>query len=174
MVTERVQPHRGLRTPTLRGTRTRLLTDISVLPTVTSVRFAVLVLMLAASSGSIYAAIGLLVTPGLDLNASRCTAALSSRAGELSILASRQGAIGALRCELPYTGTIVAWSMSGIVMILVATGVAYKLTPLWSIRWTRPWLPIEVRSGLGLRLRRPWWMPGPPQRFALLREDEDP
>ena len=170
MVIEREQPRESGDSITLAGTVARLLTDISVLPTVTSVRFAVLVLMLAASSGSIYAAIGLLLTPGLDINASRCTANLASNAGKLDVIVGRQTAANALICEIPYTGRIVAWSMSGIVLVSIATVIVYKLTPLRSIRWTRPWVPIQLGPGARLRLRRPWWIRGGKQSFAPLNE----
>jgi len=154
------------RTPPAAPAAGRLLTDRKILPSATTLRFAVLVAMLIASTGSIYGYIGLQVGIESGRGADPCTSGVPSQLGSGGLSSSAAGVV--LGCSVPFTGTIAAWTLAGIALVILVTALAYLATPWWTVHLTRPWLPRKSRDGAWLL---PWWVPGRPQRLLPLRED---
>ncbi|MGO8956487.1 MAG: M56 family metallopeptidase [Streptosporangiaceae bacterium] len=143
----------------------RLLADAKILPSATTVRFAVLVMTLIASTGSIYGYIGLEAATGAGHHYDSCMTGVPLRFGVGGL--SSASAVAVLGCSAAYTGTIVAWTLSGIVGVAFAAMAAYLVMPWWTVHVTGPWWPTKGRGG---RVR-PWWIPGAPRPLRPLRED---
>lgn len=125
--------------------RRTLLTDPRVLPSATSLRFAALVLMLIASTASVYAFLGLDVARANDPQSLLCMAQAGppgvGTMSELSISASVE-----LGCSRHYAADSVGWALAGIVVIVLLTGLVYLAMPHWITRSTRALrrdLPLE-------------------------------
>jgi Zn-dependent protease with chaperone function len=142
----------------------RALADPQVLPSATTVRFAVLVLMLVGSTGSIYGYIGLEAVVGTGQYAS-CMAGVPVQFSVAGL--SPASAVAVLGCSAPYAGTIAVWSLSGIVGVALATIAAYRALPWWTLHVTGPWRPRRTVLGQV----RPWWVPGPRAPLRPLRAD---
>lgn len=140
--------------------RRALLTDPGVLPSATSIRFAVLVLMIVASASSIYGYLGLMTLPGADDNARRCLAQTSLAA----VRAGNQSPTPVLACTEGYTGRITTWSLVGVVLVVLTSLAVFALTPWWMRRFNRPWIPLGRTRRWRLQWRRTWWMQGSAQR----------
>jgi Zn-dependent protease with chaperone function len=124
--------------------RRTLLTDPRVLPSATSLRFAALVLMLIASTASVYAFLGLDVARANDPQSLLCMAQAGPPGvgpmSQLSISASVE-----LGCSRHYAADAVGWALAGIVVIVLLTGLVYLVTPYWITRSTRP---LRQKPGL--------------------------
>ena len=141
----------------------RLLANVRLLPSGTSLRFAVLVVMIIASTGSIYGHLALLVQPSLDAAFRQCVSAPEVPAPAAS--GPRIGASGnrALDCGLPYAPTIAFWSLLGIVLVAMVSLILYAAAPWWIVRSIRQWTPLGKGDG-GQWLRRPRWLPAGVQK----------
>jgi Peptidase family M48 len=134
--------------------------DPGSLPSGTTLRLAVLILVVIASAGSVYAHLNVIARPGSETAARRCLAAIS-----LSGVANGTAPFGktseVLSCLHQYAVPMVIWSLSGVAAVLVAAALLYALTPWWLIRFTRPWGPWPYWDETLRRwkLRRPWWVP---------------
>jgi Zn-dependent protease with chaperone function len=147
-----------------------VLTDPAVLPSPTTLRFAVLVLLVAATTSSIYFHLAVLAHSEVDVRVRICLAGVSPRGlarGDL------WPAGRALDCAGPFTPTLIGWALSGIAMVAVLSALSYWLTPIWIRRFTRGWLPfLRTQDGRRWRWARPWWIPLGRQRMRpLVRTD---
>lgn len=107
----------------------------------TSVRFAVLVLVITVSTGSIFGYLWQLSHPGLQAQARSClrtvsTGPLAGLIGQAAESASRGMEIaGCVRSDTP---AMTAWSLAGIGLLIAMTLVLYWLTPWWIVNVGRP------------------------------------
>jgi Peptidase family M48 len=134
----------------------RTLTDPDLLPSGTSLRFAVLVLAIVASTGSVYAHLSVIARPAADAAARRCLAA-----GPSSVDATPTITANPFGCVDRYAPSLALWSAVGITLVLLASALVYALTP-WGIRnLSRPGTPFyrDARTRRWVA-RRPWWIPG--------------
>ena len=147
----------------------RTLTDPDLLPSGTSLRFAVLVLAIVASTGSVYAHLSVIAQPAADAAARRCLAA-----GASSVDATPTITANPFGCVDRYAPSLALWSAVGITLVLLASALVYALTP-WGIRnLSRPGTPFsrDTRTRRW-RARRPWWIPGgPSQRLPELNRTD--
>jgi len=143
----------------------RTLADPKVLPSATSVRFAVLVMTLIASTGSIYGYIGLTVAAGSGSTYDACMTGVRLQFGVNGL--SSASAVAVLRCSAPYTPTIAVWTVSGIVGVAAATIAAYLAMPWWTVHLSGPWWPRKGARGRVL----PWWNRAAPGPLKPLRSD---
>lgn len=141
------------------------LTDPDLLPSATSLRFAVLVLTIVASAGSVYAHLSVIARPAADAAAGRCLAAAARAVNPAATVTANP-----FGCVDRYAPSLALWSAAGITLVLLATALVYTLTP-WQIRnLSRSGAPLyrDPQSGRW-RARRPWWIPGgPSQRLPEL------
>jgi Zn-dependent protease with chaperone function len=138
--------------------RRRRLTDPDILPSGTTLRLVVLLLMIIASTGSVYAHLNVIARPAAEAAARSCLSAVSVPA-VANGTAPPGSALEVLACVHPYALPMAIWSLSGIAAVLAGTTLLYALTPWWMKRFTKPWLPWRGS---------PWWAPGPPQRLLDL------
>lgn len=139
-----------------------LLTDPRVLPSATTLRFAVLALMLLGTTGTMYAAIGLQLDTAMRIGVDRCTVGASTSVSVARLEGVASNAVAAVGCQMPYFGQIAGWSLAGIAAVVVVTLLAYAIGPWWLIYLTRPWIPVRR-----WRLCRPWWLPKRTSRQRL-------
>lgn len=142
-----------------------LLADPKILPSATSVRFTALVVALVASTGSIYGYIGLTAATGTGQSYNACMTGVPLQFGVNGL--SSASDLTVLGCTGPYAGTIAAWTVAGIVGVVLATIAAYLAMPWWTLHVNGPWWP---RKGKGGR-EHPWWSPAAPGRLPELRAD---
>jgi Zn-dependent protease with chaperone function len=151
------------------GTRwaRRLLTDPAVLPSATTVRFAVLVLLVVATTGSIYGYLGEVVRPHVEQDVRACLTVADAPGALRGSLVSGSAA---LACTAGYAPTLSVWSVVGVGLLLALCVACYGLLPWWRIRITRGWLPFYRSAGTRRwRLAQPWWAPPwRPQRMHPL------
>jgi hypothetical protein len=147
----------------------RALTDPDLLPSGTSLRFAVLVLAIVASTGSVYAHLSVIARPAADAAARQCLAAAAS-----SVTATPTITANPFGCVDRYAPSLALWSAIGISLVLLASALVYALTP-WGIRnLSRPGTPFyrDTRTRRWLA-QRPWWIPGgPSQRLPELNRTD--
>lgn len=147
--------------PAARG----VLADPAILPSGTSVRFAVLVMALIASTGSIYGYIGLTAATGLGQRYDACIAGVPLQFGVNGLSSGADVAV--LGCSAPDSATIAAWTLAGIVGVVLATTAAYLVLPWWTLHVSGPWWPRRGSRGREL----PWWSPAAPGPLRPLRAD---
>jgi hypothetical protein len=110
----------------------------AAVPSGTSVRFAALVLVVTASTGSIFGYLWQLSRPDLEARAHRCLASFSS--GPLAKLIARLASASVTKaaasadCVRPDGPALTAWSLTGIGILLALTLVIYLVTPWWMVR----------------------------------------
>ncbi|GAA3001602.1 M48 family metalloprotease [Actinokineospora diospyrosa] len=114
-----------------------LLSDKSVLPTGLSLRFAVLVLVIAATSATVYGHLVLLLTPDAEAAARSCFGAVRSvpTAGDAGLV---PGAMRDLWCSRPFAGTVALASVLGVALVGVVTVLVYFAQP-WFLARTWSW-----------------------------------
>ncbi|MYS22115.1 hypothetical protein GA0115240_138224, partial [Streptomyces sp. DvalAA-14] len=130
--------------------RRRLLTGPDVVPSATTLRFATLVLVILASTGSLYGYLSLLVHPESDRQAARCMSAV-----RLTGVVNGKGPLTdtavVLGCTSPYVGSLTRWSLSGMLLVAAISAVAYALTPWFILHTAHP-------ATAGLRRGSPRWL----------------
>ena len=110
----------------------------AAVPSGTSVRFAALVLVVAAWAGSLFGYLWQLSRPDLEARTRRCLASLSS--GPLARLIARLTRGAATRaaasatCVRPDAPALTAWSLAGIGILVAVSLAVYLLTPWWIIK----------------------------------------
>jgi Zn-dependent protease with chaperone function len=120
------------------GWRAELQDPRPAIPSGTSVRFAVLVLVVTASTGSIFGYLWQLSRPDLEARTQRCLASFSS--GPLAKLIARLTSGSAVRaaasaaCVRPDGPALTAWSLAGIGILLALSLALYLVTPWWIIK----------------------------------------
>jgi Zn-dependent protease with chaperone function len=122
--------------------RHRPLTDPEArIPSGTSIRFAVLVLVITASTGSVFGYFWQLSEPGRDARIGSCLAGSSSDLASLvrQFTGSTPAPIlGSADCVRPVAGSLALWFLIGIGLLAVTSALGYRLTPAWTIRHARP------------------------------------
>jgi len=117
------------------------LADPKVLPTALSQRFAVLVLMIIATTASVYGHLATLVTPAAERATGRCLASAGTP------IANQPGpdfaGAAALRCVQQSTTHLAVWAGIGIALVLFLTLLLYAVQP-WLAAWRRPVLDPVV------------------------------
>jgi Zn-dependent protease with chaperone function len=114
----------------------------TAVPSGTSVRFAALVLVLTASTGSIFDYLWQLSRPSLEARTHACVTALST--GPLGVLVARLAresvskAVASAACVRPYGGALTEWSLTGVAILVAMSLTLYLLTPWWIIKVGRP------------------------------------
>ncbi len=147
------------------ATRRQLLADPALLPSATTVRFAVLALMIVATTGSVYGYLGLITRSGAEGVARLCMATVSLPGASNGT----EPIARVLACTGRYAGGLTDWSLAGIGLVVLVTAMGYAVTPWWLIRFPRPWIPVgRGRSGRW-GFRPPWWTLD--RRQALRRLD---
>jgi Zn-dependent protease with chaperone function len=126
--------------PTDRAYRS-LLADPRVLPSATTLRFAVLVLLLIATAGSAYGYIGLLVHPSAETGVARCLSGASIDGVPDTSLTHN----AYLSCTGAYASSLAAWSAIGVGVIVVANLLVYAILPRWTRRRLTPLDPSNRR-----------------------------
>ncbi|WP_147460037.1 M48 family metalloprotease [Actinokineospora cianjurensis] len=125
--------------PPLTGDRCRaMLGDRSVLPTGLSLRFAVLVLVITATSATVYGHLALLLAPDAESAARSCYGQGRSvpAAGDAMVLPA---AVRDIVCSRPFAGTVTVASVLGVVLVGVVTVLLYLVQPWFLSRawsWT--------------------------------------
>ncbi|WP_156893076.1 M48 family metalloprotease [Actinokineospora enzanensis] len=114
-----------------------LLTDKKVLPTGLSLRFAVLVLVIVATSATVYGHLSLLAESGAEATARTCLGRVPAGA------ATGAGAtpLADVQCLRRFTGSMVVWSLVGVILVVSLTLLLY-LAQQWILArfWTgRGW-----------------------------------
>jgi Zn-dependent protease with chaperone function len=151
----------------------RLLADPRVLPSATTLRFAVLVLLLIATAGSAYGYIGLLTHRAAEKSVRACIAGTSiTQAAQTSNVTNN----AYLTCTGKYATSVATWTVIGIAVIILANLLVYALMPWWALRRLRPLDPDnalhrEIAAEIGIHATRLGLATSPQIRFNAAAAD---
>jgi Zn-dependent protease with chaperone function len=115
----------------------RALADPSVLPSDLSVRFLVVVLVILASTASIYGYLGLKSEPATESRAAACLSGTGyERMSSIEVGIMRE-LVGTTRpvlaCVAPEMGRVLLWQAAGVVLVLGAGWLSYRVAPMWRL-----------------------------------------
>jgi Peptidase family M48 len=118
------------------GPASRALTDPEAqVPSGTSIRFAVLVVVICAATASAFGFFWQVAHPAAESRVRACLAGTSSGLGDLVERLVGPGPLpeqGAADCVRPVAGPLTAWSLLGVLLLAAAALTGYLLTPWWT------------------------------------------
>lgn len=119
----------------------RSLLDPAILPSDTSVRFAVLIAMVFASTTTIYMSLSLSARPGVEEALPGCLSGLSlivpSIMGTRDVKQAQsllQVTVGCVKADAPVTAI---WALIGLALVGLSAWITYRAMPQWRIRRQR-------------------------------------
>lgn len=120
---------------TARETRSRLTDPAAHVPSGTTVRFAILVVTLIASTGSFFAYFWQVAHPAAQTQVGQCLARISNGGATNLITASGpvpvKQHLALVLCLQSSSKALTAWAAFGVALLILGTAMVFLITPWW-------------------------------------------